>query len=139
MASKQCHFPVIWLQEQEFAAWLQQTKGDSNGCCKLCRKLFDISNMGIGAVKSHMKSKQHNQITKHKQSPFTQSITDFFGKTNKSAPTTNNLVNKFNPLWLFLNIPVMCVNSAGIFDHIRGSVECRSSVGYYSNNQSLLI
>ena len=26
---------------------------------------------------------------KHKQSPFTQSITDFFGRTNKSAPTTN--------------------------------------------------
>ena len=26
---------------------------------------------------------------KHKQSPFTRSITDFFGRTNKSAPTTN--------------------------------------------------
>ena len=45
--------------------------------------------MGIGAVKSLMKNKQHNQIVKHKQSPFTQSITDFFGGTNKSAPTTN--------------------------------------------------
>ena len=45
--------------------------------------------MGIGAVKSHMKSKQHNQIMKHKQSPFTQLITDFFGGTNKSASTTN--------------------------------------------------
>ena len=89
MASKRCHFREIWLQESEFAAWLQQTKDDSNGCCKLCRKLFDISNMVIGAVKSHMKSKQHNQIMKHKQSPFTQSITDFFGETNKSAPTIN--------------------------------------------------
>ena len=45
--------------------------------------------MVIGAVKSHMKSKQQNQIMKHKQSPFTQSITGFFGRTNKSAPTTN--------------------------------------------------
>ena len=45
--------------------------------------------MGISAVKSHIKSKQHNQIMKHKQSPFTQSITDFFGGTNKSVPTTN--------------------------------------------------
>ena len=91
MASKQCHFHKIWLQEPEFAAWLQQqqTKDDSNGYCKLCRKLFDISNMVIGAVESHIKSKQHNEITKHKQSPFTQSITDFFGGTNKSAPTTN--------------------------------------------------
>ena len=40
--------------------------------------------MGIGAVKS----KQHNQILKHKQNPYIQLITDF-GKTNKSAPTTN--------------------------------------------------
>ena len=45
--------------------------------------------MEIGAVKNHMKSKQHNQIMKHEQSIFTQSITDFFGGTNKSAPTTN--------------------------------------------------
>ena len=45
--------------------------------------------MGMDAVKSHMKSKQHNQIIKHKQSPFTQSISDFFGRTNKSEPTTN--------------------------------------------------
>ena len=89
MASKRCHFHEIWLQEPEFAAWLQQTKDDSKGYCKLCRKLFDISNMGIGAVKSHMKSKQHNQIIKHKQSPCTQSITDFFGRTNTSTHTTN--------------------------------------------------
>ena len=77
------------IAESEFAAWLQQTKDDSNGHCKLCRKLFDISNMGIGAVKSHMKSKQHYHIMKYKQSPHTQSITDFFGETNKSVPTTN--------------------------------------------------
>ena len=89
MASKRCHFREMWLQEPEFAAWLQQTKDDSNGCCKLCRKLFDISNMGIGAVKSHMKSKQHNQIMNHKQSLYTQSITDFFGGTNCSVPATN--------------------------------------------------
>ena len=89
MASKQCHFHEIWLQKPEFDAWLQQTKDDSKGHCKFCRKLFDISIMGIGAVKSHAKSKQHNQIMKHKQSLYTQSITDFFGGTNKSGPTTN--------------------------------------------------
>ena len=89
IASTQCHFREIWLQEPEFDALLQQTKDDSNGYCKLCRKLFNISNMGIGAVKSHMKSKQHNQIMKLRQSPYTQSITDFFGRTNKSTPTTN--------------------------------------------------
>ena len=79
----------MWLQEPEFAAWLQQTIDGRKGYCKLCRKLFYISNMGIGAVESHIKSKQHNQIMKHKQSPYTQSITDFFGRTNKSVLTTN--------------------------------------------------
>ena len=45
--------------------------------------------MGIGAAKSHMKSKQLNQIMKHKQSSYTQLISGFFDWTNKSAPTTN--------------------------------------------------
>ena len=87
MASKRCDFREIWLQEPEFAAWVQQTKVNRKGYCKLCKTLFDISNMGVGAFKSHMKSKQHNQIMKHKQSPYTQSISDFFDGTNKSSPT----------------------------------------------------
>ena len=36
-----------------------------------------------------MKSKQHNQIMKHKQSPYAQSISGFFDGTNRSVPTTN--------------------------------------------------
>ena len=36
-----------------------------------------------------MKSKQHNQLMKHKPSPFTQSITDLFGRIYKSVPTTD--------------------------------------------------
>ena len=48
--------------------------------------------MGIGAVKSHMKSKQHNQLMKHKPSPFTQSITDFFGGINKSGKQVSSSV-----------------------------------------------
>ena len=90
MASKRCHFREVQLQEPEFAAWLQQTKDDSKGCCELCRKLFDISNVGIGAIKSHMKSKQHNRIMEHKQSPYTQSITDFFVRTNTSESTNES-------------------------------------------------
>ena len=77
MASKRCHFREIWLQEPEFAPWLQQEDNDSKGYCKLCTKSFDLSNTGIAAVKSHMKSKQYNQIKKHKQSPSTQLITNF--------------------------------------------------------------
>ena len=89
MASKRCHLCEICLQEPELAAWLPQTIDDSKGYCKLFRKLFGITNVEIGGVKSCMKSKQHNQIMKHKQSTYTQSISDFFGGTNKSAPTTN--------------------------------------------------
>ena len=69
----------------------------AKGYCKLCRKLFDISNMGIGAVMSHMKSKQHNQIMKLKQSPYTQSSTDFFGRTNKSASSTSESGEQVSP------------------------------------------
>ena len=108
MASKRCHFREIWLQDPEFTARLQQTKHDSKGYCKLGRKLCGISNMGIGAVKSHMKSKQHNQVVEHKQSSYTQSISDFFGGTNTPAPATNKSGEQVHPLWLFLNKPVTC-------------------------------
>ena len=47
--------------------------------------------MGIAAVKSHMKSKQHNQIMKHKQSPSTQLITNFFSGASSSVPATGDI------------------------------------------------
>ena len=60
---------------------------DTASCAENC--LIYQTYPQIGAVKSHMRSKQHDQIMKQKPSPFTQSITDFFGRANKSAPTTN--------------------------------------------------
>ena len=94
MASKQCHFHEIWLADPEFALWLQQEKNDSKGYCKLCKKSFNLCNMGIGALKSHMKNKQHNQIMKDKQSPFTQSITNFLVEPRGLFLPAANLMNK---------------------------------------------
>jgi len=50
--------------------------------------------MGIGALKSHMKNKQHNQIMKDKQSPFTQSITNFLVEPRGLFLPAANLMNK---------------------------------------------
>lgn len=87
MSSKRSYFRAVWLDDVNFAPWLQQVKDDSKGYCKLCKKTFDLSNMGIGAVKSHMKSKQHQQVLKEKQSPLTQPITKFMGENSKSSDT----------------------------------------------------
>jgi len=104
MASKQCHFHEIWLADPRFAPWLQQEKNDSKGYCKLCKKSFDLSNIGIGALKSHMKSKQHNQIMKDRQSPFTQSITNFL--VEPGGLFLANLMNKVHPHLQILNKPM---------------------------------
>ena len=57
--------------------------------------------MEIGAVKNHIKSKQHDQIMKHKQSPYNQLLT--FGRQISLRLPPTNLVNKFHHLWLFLD------------------------------------
>ena len=99
MASKQCHFHEIWLVDPDFASWLQQEKNDSKGYCKLCKKSFNLSNMGIGAHKSHMKNKQHNLIMKDKQSPFTQPITNFLVKPGGLFLPLANLMNKVHHIF----------------------------------------
>jgi len=85
------------LADPEFAPCLQQEKNDSKGYCKLCKKSFNLSNMGIGALKSHMKNKQHNLIMKDKQSPFTQSITDVLVESGGLFLPPANLINKVHP------------------------------------------
>lgn len=50
----------------EFAEWVRPSpKGDKTSAyCKLCNKVFDVSNMGRQALVSHAKSKKHFSIQK---------------------------------------------------------------------------
>ena len=53
-------FQRDWLQKPDFSSWLVACTGNVHSAkCKLCMKTFDIGNMGVSAVKSHMKSDKH--------------------------------------------------------------------------------
>jgi hypothetical protein len=52
------------LSDKEFKVWVARSPRQSEAKCKLCLKIFDISAMGVGALKSHMKSKKHTEAVK---------------------------------------------------------------------------
>ena len=51
--SKRCHFRAFWKTDPAFASWLVEVKDDTQrASCNICKKSFDIGNMGVAAVKS---------------------------------------------------------------------------------------
>jgi hypothetical protein len=62
------NFQVEWVRKKEFSTWLTSVRSRSDkGHCKMCKKNFDIGNMGISAVNSHMQSAKHKRISQEQQ------------------------------------------------------------------------
>ena len=73
----QTYFCNDWLSKPDYADWLQAVPGDNKVArCKLCFKTFGLSNMGVGAIKSHMEGKKHQSI---------KSPAAFFGSVKKKS------------------------------------------------------
>ena len=48
----------------DFSSWLDVVADNVHRAyCRTCKKTFDVGNMGVAAVKSHMKSKTHAGIS----------------------------------------------------------------------------
>ena len=76
--SKKCHFHDSWKSELDFSSWLDVVADNVHRAyCRTCKKTFDVRNMGVAAVKSHMKSKTHAGISWSAVSS-TQAIRSFF-------------------------------------------------------------
>jgi len=54
-------FQETWLRLPQFKDWLKKTPNVDNAHCLLCKKDFDVSNMGIAALHSHSKGKKHTE------------------------------------------------------------------------------
>lgn len=70
MASKKTFFNDLWLDPKinpQFAGWLSRGPNSSQAHCNICRKSFDLSNMGRQAVTSHCKGKTHLSLVKIKE------------------------------------------------------------------------
>ena len=68
MSKKETYFRNEWLLDAEFKEWIEEVKGDRTKLkCKLCRREFNLSNMGTAALKSHMKYQKHIELVKIKK------------------------------------------------------------------------
>ena len=62
-AKGKCVFRESWLYHPAYNSGLARVSGNSrNARCVLCRRDFDISNMGESALKSHAKGEKHKQL-----------------------------------------------------------------------------
>ena len=53
-------FQSYWLQRPEFTDWIQKDSNDVfRAYCRVCKRSFDVKNMGEGAVKSHSAGAKH--------------------------------------------------------------------------------
>jgi len=104
MASRKSHFRDLWLSNPDFAPWLQRMKDKNKGYCKLCKKEVDFARMGTSALRSHMKSKQHEELRScvhpHNQSLF------FSEKETRVILFVFSLVPRVHHHQMFLNSPV---------------------------------
>ena len=92
--SKKCHFHDSWKSELDFSTWLDVVADNVHRAyCRTCKKTFDVGNMGVAAVKSHMKSKTHASISGSAGSS-TQAIRSFFvnpqGVSSRTSDTSGS-------------------------------------------------
>ena len=60
--NKKTIFNPLWLEDDEFKSWLCSSKESDKARCKLCKKDFELSNMGRQALISHASGKKHKEI-----------------------------------------------------------------------------
>lgn len=62
---KKTNFSKSW---EEKYGWVQEVADSKNDAwCKICKKMFSLSNMGEYALISHMQSKKHLDCQKNKK------------------------------------------------------------------------
>ena len=100
MASKRCLFSEIWLQEPEFAAWLQQKKMTVVGTASCAENCLIYQTWGLVLLKAPRKANNTIRLrSTSKVLSHNQTLTSLAGQISLCLPPIN-LVNKFHPLWL---------------------------------------
>ena len=50
---KKAFLAIAWLTDTRFSPWVSKSTDSTKANCKLCKKDFSLSNMGIKALVSH--------------------------------------------------------------------------------------
>lgn len=91
-----CSFQNEWLKRKEFCDWLKPVSNNKHrASCTLCRKSFDIGNMGSSALLSHTKSQHHlremQQKADQQEAGTQQNLCMFnFNVTSSTSHTSSN-------------------------------------------------
>ena len=73
-----CIYNRQWKLNSQYKGWLTAFKGDrKKALCKCYDRIIDVSNMGEGALKSHMKSERHKNNSGSTQPMTLTSLTSF--------------------------------------------------------------
>ncbi|XP_065641075.1 uncharacterized protein LOC124818972 [Hydra vulgaris] len=83
---KKAYFKEEWLNKgiyPHFDSWLMKGKNNTQARCKLCNKIIELSNMGIQAIKSHEKGKNHVSVASNFSCFFKSS-----GSKNTNSPNS---------------------------------------------------
>ena len=113
--SKQTYFQDGWLLSKEFKAWLCKASTKGGARCRLCQTNIALSNMGIGALRSHAGNKSHVKKVKE--------LAEIKNFSNRSDIRPANLSSEKKQLQSFL--------------HTENLVEIQSSCS--ANNQSTIL
>ena len=79
MSKEKTFFNEKWLStdhDEKFFLWLLPAEKNTQGRCKRCKTTFELSNMGIHALRSHASGKKHKDLT--------EKITHFFNGSAES-------------------------------------------------------
>ena len=94
MGKGECVFNDLWLQKKEYKEWLGRDPNGSNrqAYCRVCKKSFDVANMGESALKSHAHGSKHKKFLalKDKAASTQPTLTGFgFGDSSSQQPDSD--------------------------------------------------
>ena len=83
----QSYFSSDWLADPGFNQWLVSVSNNTQARCKLCKKSFNLSNMGRQALTSHASGQKHSKVVK--------SVSCFFPTNKFKDPASLESTNTF--------------------------------------------
>lgn len=91
--SRKCCFKTEWLTDPDFMGWLKQCDDKHGAFCTLCKKNIDIGNMGVSALKSHLKAVKHTKLCQAMHT--TKPVQSYFSSGScetKTSPASSSVV-----------------------------------------------
>uniref|UniRef100_A0A1B6KAK6 BED-type domain-containing protein n=2 Tax=Graphocephala atropunctata TaxID=36148 RepID=A0A1B6KAK6_9HEMI len=130
--AKHTTFQANWLNEPQFNQWLERVPNDiTSARCNICKKSFNLSNMGRRAVSSHMSGAKHKN--NEKASTTSASMKCYFKAQTNSSPVTKHIESELEP------IPSISANPSPVPPPLPRPAHSRTEIAAPRGIQTLLL